>query len=474
MKHKNLISALVIFASLLGCSIADARTVKGNVTSGDEKLSDVIITDGKNFSKTRKDGSFKIKLDKNAKFVYIITPSGYVADWSSGVPQFYQKADKGNSFDFDLIKTGLDYSTYHLIAVGDPQPRTKANCDEFDGKPLEDICQTVKGLEGPAVGVVLGDLCFDVFPLMARWKESIVRTGIPFYTTPGNHDHDRSIENNDYLAVGTYNENFGPENYAFHMGKDIVIMLDNIIYHNRSGYEEGYTAEQLKWVKSLLDLIPAEADIYVVQHSPLNGRTPVSKRKQTIVNKDPMLDILKGHKVTFISGHNHVNGNYIYGPEVMEHNVAAISGSWWSTYLCKDGTPRGYKVFSNTGKGLEWYYKSVGKDKKYQYELIRKGEGELNPDCVIVNVWDYDPQWSIEWLEDGRPMGQMTQVTEFSPQHKAQIREVEERTGKKISSYRKTIKSGHYFAAKPSEAATKITINITDRFGNTWSEDIAL
>ena len=91
-----------------------ARNVKGIVTCGDEKLSKVIVTDGKNFTRTNKNGSFKMDIADSAQFVYIITPSGYCADWSSGAPEFYRKADGKDFFEFDLIKTGdpryrLDY-----------------------------------------------------------------------------------------------------------------------------------------------------------------------------------------------------------------------------------------------------------------------------------------------------------------------------------------------------------------------------
>ena len=473
MKNIRIIRLLYIFSALLLCSSSYGRTVRGQVTSGEDKLSDVTVTDGTNFTKTNKKGAFKMKIDDNAKFVYVITPSGYVADWSSGAPQFYQKADQGDFFAFDLIRTGMDYSTYHLIAVGDPQPRHKTESDEFEGAPVEDMRSTIAQMKEPAVGLILGDLCFDVFPLMIRTKNTLAGLGIPFYSVPGNHDHDRKVEGNDNLATRVYNEHFGPENYAFHLGNDLVIMLDNIIYHNRSGYEEGYTEDQLKWVKSLLKTIPSDADLFIVQHSPLNGRSPVRHTDEVVVNRDKLFEIIKGRKTTFISGHNHTNGNYTYGPDIMDHNVAAISGSWWDSYRCKDGTPRGYKVFTKTGKDLKWYYKSIGKDKDFQYDIVRKGEGQLHPDCILVNIWDYDPQWKVEWMEDGKPMGQMTQVEEYSPQHKAEIKALQD-AGKNVKGYRLTIKSKHFFAARPSENASKVSIKITDRFGKTWTEDIVL
>ena len=309
---------------------------------------------------------------------------------------------------------------------------------------------------------------------MKKWKDNIPRAGIPFYTVPGNHDHNRKVTGNDDLALAVYNEHFGPGYYAFHMGKDLVIMLDNIIYHNKKDYEEGYTEDILKWVKSLLKHIPQEADIYVVQHSPLNGRSPLKSRGKLISNAGAMMDILKSRNTTFISGHNHISNIDQYAPNIMEHNVASICGTWWDAYHCKDGTPRGYKVFTKYADELHWYYKSIGKDKDFQYEIFLPGEAEMNPESVVLNIWDYDPQWHVEWWEDGKPMGEMKQVEEKSPLHMAEITERYASDEKGAPKYKKTAKARHYFAARPKEGASKITVRIRNRFGNEWTEDIAL
>jgi hypothetical protein len=71
----------LLLSTFLFCDVADARKVSGTVMCGEEKLSDVIVTDGKNFTQTKK-GKFKFEIDDNAEFVYIITPSGYVADYN--------------------------------------------------------------------------------------------------------------------------------------------------------------------------------------------------------------------------------------------------------------------------------------------------------------------------------------------------------------------------------------------------------
>ena len=454
-----------------------ARTITGKVVSGKEKLSNVIVTDGYNFAKTKRNGTFKIQLADSAKFVYIVTPSGYSADWVSGAPQFYQKIDERDAYTFDLIKMGDSSAHYNIVAIGDPQPSKERHCDEFDGDPLEDLCQTISELEGPTVGIVLGDLCFNVYHLMARWKQSIVRTGVPFYAIPGNHDHVSEYKS-DRKSTETYTEYFGPENHAFFIGKDIVIMLDNIIHgvQNKHKYTEGYSDEQLAWLKALLQLIPKNADVYVGQHSPTNGRSYLRDESEAylITNGSDFLSLFADRNVHIISGHNHINMNFQYAPNVVEHNVASICGTWWDAYHCKDGTPRGYKVYTKKDGRLTWYYKSVGKDKDFQYEVFLPGETKINPESVVVNLWDYDDNWSVNWIEDGVHKGAMKKVKEYNPLHTAEVEATFAKKGKPVTNWKRTTQSNHYFAAKPSEGAKKMTIIISNPFGKEWVENINL
>lgn len=451
----------------LACVVSEAKVVKGRVISGKKKLSAVVVTDGRNFTQTNRRGTFRLDICDSVEFVYIVTPSGYTADWSEGSPAFYRKAAGVSYFEFDLKDTPDPSSEYNIIAVGDPQPRSRDHFNEFAGVPLDDIRQCAASMTTPTVAIVVGDITHDKYYLMENWKETMKSESIPFYPVIGNHDHNRKF-NDDALASGLYNEAFGPADYAFFMGEDVVIVLDNIIYHSRSGYELGYTESLIEWVRGLMKYVPEHAHIYVAQHSSLNGRHYAGM----ITRHKDLLDIFKGHEVTFISGHNHTNAIFEYAPGVMEHNIAAICGTWWDVYHCTDGTPRGYKVFTKKDGGLEWYYKSISRDRDFQYEIYLPGQTTLNPECVVVNVWDYDPEWSIEWYQDDKPMGNMTRVEEYSPLHAESIRAKYEKLGKEPADYRLTRKANHYFAAKPTPGAQTIRIVIKDRFGKEWIETI--
>lgn len=475
-KNRYMKRIFIAFVLLLGVWTLSAREITGKVTCDKKGLANVIVSDGQNFSLTSRDGEYSIELADSAAFVFLITPSGYVADWSSGVPAFY-RSTSGECFDFDLQKLS-DSEEYNIVAIADPQPRYEEHFQQLIAEPFNDLIETVSTLRGQSVGLVLGDICFDVYEFLPRWKEEIVRVGIPFYPVVGNHDHNRAYST-EKEAIELYRELFGPENYAFFLGEDLVVVLDNIIYDGgRSNYVLGYPEETLVWLENLLKYVPENADVFIGQHAPLNGRY----YSNMIQNYEKILDILKDREATFLSGHNHTNGVFFYGDNVIEHNVGAICGTHWDTYHCGDGTPSGYKVLTKKGDALTWYYKSLYRPKDFQLEIIGVGQGRLNPNSLIVNVWDYAPTWKVEWHLNGVYQGPMTQVDEYSPIHAEELRKKYEGTGRTPSDYRLTKKGHHYFIATPpstpSEASaddkTMVTVVVTDPFGHVYKENIRL
>lgn len=450
-------------ALLMLCGVAEARKVSGKVISGKEKLAGVIVTDGERFTTTGKNGKFAFDIKDDADFVYIVTPAGYVADWSGGVPAFYQKAEGNKKFVFDLLKTSRTQD-YSILAMADPQTKSMEHFKQFAGKPMQDVCETAGKLEGVAVGLALGDICWDDLTLLDEYKKTIVRAGIPFYPVAGNHDNDVS-QQGDLNGTAAYRAKMGPENYAFFLGKDVVIVVDNIIYENSRRYEEGYADHVLAWVKGLERLIPYSSELYIAQHSPLKTKDNVK-----IAGANNLLEIVRGHKVTFLSGHDHLNAVLHYESNIMEHNIASICGAWWDTSYCTEGSPAGYKVLSKSSGKLSWYYKTVGKDKDHQIELFKPGESVMHPNAVVLNIWDWDPSWKVEWFEDGRPMGKLKPVQDYSPSYIRQVNEAF--TGRMIPIYNYPSLNNHSFAAVPSQYAKHVTISVENPFGKSWVYDV--
>ena len=451
-------------ALLMICGVAQARKVSGKVVSGKEKLSGVIVTDGEHFTKTKKSGKFVFDINDDAEFVYIVTPAGYVAEWSSGVPAFYQKAEGSKKFVFDLKKTDSS-KDYTIVAIADPQVKTPEHFSMFAGKPMDDLVQTTTGLDGLSVGLALGDICWDEFDRIDDYKSEILRTGIPFYPVAGNHDHDPAASE-DLAAIAQYRQRLGPENYAFFLGNDVVIVIDNVIFGARGRSEEGYADHVLKWVKGLERQIPFSSELYIAQHCPLRNSSSNAKIK----NANDLLEIVRGHKVTFISGHAHFNNVLQYESNITEHNVASICGAWWDTDYCADGTPAGYKVFTKNNGRLSWYYKSVGYDKNYQVEVYKPGQTRRHPNSIVLNVWDWDPDWKVEWFEDGKPMGRLKPAHDSSPVYTMKINEA--LAGQRIPPYKRPALSQHYFAATPSQYAKHVTVSVENPFGKSWVYDV--
>ena len=456
----------IIVLLLAFCLVSEARKVRGSVKCDSERLEGVIVTDGYGFAVTDRKGRFVFDIRDDAEFVHIVTPSGYVADWASGVPAFYMPASGRTRFDFKLRRTASG-DDYHIIAVSDPQAHTDAHFAKFAGEPVADMAKTAGEFDGAAVGLVLGDISWDRIEILDMYRKEIVRVGIPFYPVVGNHDNQASLQG-DSAASAAYRSKMGPENYAFCIGKDVVIVLDNIIYGTNFKCTIGYTDEVIRWVENLLPLLPTDACLYVAQHSPLNHEG------NGLVNEDALLALLRGRNVNFLSGHTHENGNAVISSDIFSHNVAAICGAWWDTRHCKDGTPRGYKVLSKADGLLSWYYKPVEYSRDHIAEAYVLGPDSEYPGAVVVNVWDWDPLWKVEWAEDGVSAGSMQQVNVVSSVFASEIKAVYDSYGKEIPRWKSPKPSPHNFMAVPSPSARTVKISIETRFGQKWTTTIEL
>lgn len=469
---KLLLSALAFLAVF---TMADARKVTGTVRCGDEPLKGVLVTDGSSIVKTNKDGLFTLNVSGKAEFVYIVTPAGYVADYSSGVPEFYRKASQ-DTFDFDLEKTDRQ-SHYTMFSISDPQVRNKEQFKQFCDEPFDDLKAQGKKYKktGPVVGMILGDIGWDkeLPKMLPSFKKKMSKVGFPVYYVTGNHDYnkERIFKN----LSEDYYDNFGPHDYAFFMGKDLYICLNNIIYRKDKDkkfyYEEGYSDETLKFVKKLLSKVSKKTHIFIAQHSPTEIWYRKSDNKR-IINADKLIAMLSGRKVDILSGHTHVMNNYQLAPGIVDHNAASICGTWWVADWCRDGVPSGYEIFDVKGKNISWFYHSLGKSDDFQVEIIKPGQSMYHPNSVVANVWDYDENWTVTWSQDGKDMGPMEQVEDCSPTFIKMIESYYNGIEKPIPAFRRPRKNIHYFAATPDQYAKTVTVYVKSRFGKEWKYDV--
>ena len=468
---------LVFFVIILLCISlsAQARKVKGSVSSQGAPLAGVIVTDGYRFCQTAQDGTFSLSTHKDARFVFVVTPSGYVADFSSGAPQFYLPLKGNGKFDFNLLPFG-EGDDYTIFSVSDPQMKHKKHLKKFKGRPLGDLqgMSARYRAERPTVGIALGDVAWNQLDIFEQYKSAIATTGIPFYAVIGNHDF---IQNCSGIKAGeAYEQAFGPYNYAFWLGKDLVIGVNNLIFRaskkedpaaSSNNYEEGYSEETLDFIRGLLQLIPKGTHLYLAQHSPI--RFDFGTKKKDITNADKMLELLDGYPVDILSGHTHVMQTQAISATVTDHNAAAIGGAWWSTDWCRDGTPRGYQVISSIGGKISWDWHNVDYRDNFQVRFIGMDEAPLHRNDVVANVWQADSSWTIEWYQDGKYMGPARPVKEISPDYRDEIFAAYKGEADKIPSYKKPHAFTHYFAAEPSQYASTVTMVVKAPDGREWT-----
>lgn len=459
---KKILALTLILLTISSASFA--RKVTGTVTCQDKTLANVLVTDGFGFAQTDSQGRFKLKVNDAAEFVYVITPSGYTVDCSTGTPLFYKTLTDSKKYDFDLKKTS-DEGDFTLFSISDPQSKTQEHFDQFSGKPLNDLKTQAKkySSKNTTAAIALGDIGWDSPEIYPQYKAAVAGIGIPVYPVIGNHDYDRTAAHEK--VADKYRASFGPENYAFHIGNSLVICLTDIMYEQNKHYKEGYSDIVLDWVSGLLEYIPETTRLFIAQHSPLHVWS-----RGDIINADEMLSILNGRKVDFLSGHTHIQDNFIYTDDIMEHNAPSICGGFWKSTWCQDGTPRGYEILSMTGDSLSWFLHPIDYPDDYQVEMLKPGQSKYHPNNVVANVWDYDPQWKIEWWQDGKPMGEMLRVKDVSPTYFRGPSGDHTNDGVNLpfDQKSKAIKNDHYFVANPSQYSSEVKVKVTSRFGKEW------
>ena len=191
MNKKN-----IFYAALLLMAIgAEAKEIKGKVMADGKGLAKVVVTDGTAFALTSEDGSYMIDADEKAHFIYVVTPSGYMAPCNGGTPVFYKTLNE-NSHDFQLHRWGTVGGKYAMMAAADTQPRGENAFHRLETEAFPDLKQV--GFEYmsqniPAFAIFLGDILWDNLEMFPHIKQEIAKIQIPIYPVIGNHDHDKEV-----------------------------------------------------------------------------------------------------------------------------------------------------------------------------------------------------------------------------------------------------------------------------------------
>ncbi|MDG5799157.1 calcineurin-like phosphoesterase family protein [Marinilabiliaceae bacterium ANBcel2] len=469
---KTFILTLSVLFALFSDAYGESR-INGSVSSRGEKISGVVVTDGFHFTQTCSEGYFTLDLHSDAQFVYLSTPSNYKAPIENGVVQFYKSVDSSN-FDFELKPVGED-SRHNFLVLADVQVLREEEFPMLDNA-VDDMKEHLNTFTGelPVHVIDAGDLVFDRMDFFSDYINSLKPLDIPVYRVVGNHDIDFN-ERANQGSTKSYNKHFGPHYYSFSKGDIHYVVLNNTFYLGRAFYYIAYlTEEQLCWLEKDLSYVEEGSTVVLSVHIPTTRpeddfRTLDYQRiSSSQINNSVLYDILDPYNTHIISGHRHTSSRHFISDNIIEHNVAAVSGSWWQTSICPDGTPAGYMVFEVDGDDLYYYYKSIGKDKDVQFRVYKPGEDTSQKDALVVNVWGWDKTWSVEWSEDGVEKGKMEQYSGLDPL----AVEILSDSDNLIHNWTSPSKTDHLFRAFPANDASEIEVVVTDSFGNKFSKII--
>lgn len=449
--------ATTLFVSLKAHAIFDAVTkISGRVTSKGKGVANVVISDGFEVVKTDNNGNYTISLHSSAKFVWLSTPAGYEFETESYIAKHYEALASGSVLNFELKPLKQKDNRHNFIILADPQVKNKKDVEKLMAQSVPDVKQLLKGMKDvPVHGVTVGDIVWDNHDLFADYNTAVAEMGIPFFQALGNHDMDYRL-GGDETSDQTFMKNYGPTYYSFNRGKAHYVVLDDVRYLGVERTYDGFISQaQLDWLAKDLQFVSKDALVIICLHIPVYN---------SVKNRDDFYKVLANHKnVHIMSGHTHYNKNVIK-ENIYEHNHGTVCGAWWTGPICEDGTPSGYGVYEVDGVNLKWYYKSTGLAKTEQVHLY---VDELtNQKRLIANVWNWDPQWKVEYFLDGKAMGELRQEIGFDPLAVKLYAGDKLPMGRTFADPRKT---DHIFVAQFEPSVKKVKVVVTDRFGEKYT-----
>lgn len=492
-------------------------------------LSGVAVSDGVEIVTTDEEGRYYFYSDKSLGRVFISLPSGYMPETVMNIPQISRRfmATNLSVEQFDFTLRPVDNDRCVLIASTDYHLARRNNDLEQFRDFVNDVNRFILTEQRPVYVLTMGDLTWDEY-----WYKNYFTLGdfitemkdlntVAFHCI-GNHDHD-PYYTEDLAATRQWRDLVMPAYYSFNIGKSHFVCLDDIVYVNNGGavgtigdksYHNYVSEDQIAWLKKDLALVEDKAaPLFIMMHAPL--AYPNASFGNTYYDEARARELLACFEgfseVHVLTGHSHDNRNCQLTDAVMDHNTGAVCACWWwsdvysGRHICKDGTPGGYAVYELEDRDLTWYYKGTGISRDVQFRTYDMNKLWLDPEtylddrtitvdgtpvtirdwfsqqaygrsfnrlrsdnCVYINCWNWDPEWKIEVVEEGRGSLAVKRLWEYDPLHL--ITYVIPRLNKGSRPSFTSNKMGHLFSVQASDPSSTLHITVTDRFGRVYTE----
>ncbi|MCQ2116497.1 MAG: calcineurin-like phosphoesterase family protein [Bacteroidales bacterium] len=451
---KFLISVALAAWCLAASAVDPLKDVCGQVLDTDGKpLAGVVVSDGYTAVQTDAEGRYAFVRNAAAAYVFVSVPADCVVPLRQGHPCFYRKLDdKRTSYDFELRRLKKVETDFNLFLLGDPQCQNTHHVDRMKNEGIADMKAYAKKQKGSCYAVTLGDIGYSeggrntnyLFPVI-RQEMAADKAGMPIFQTPGNHDFEfASGSVNEFSPTVTLRRNrmfeavFGPLDYSWNRGDVHIVSMNDVRFDNlekASKYSCGFSDEQLEWLRQDLSFVPKDKMVILCVHIPFATKSLAGmKSEETKHAFQNVLDAVElmgqfSNAMVF-SGHTHTNFKNTLFNGVREFTVGAMSGCWWWSRNCADGSPNGYLVCHFKGNRLaDHIYKGLGFSDKHQMRIYR-GDAvfggkfeefrlQHGHDALLINVYNYDESWKVQVYENGKLMADdlkpMAPSKEFEP-----------------------------------------------------------
>ncbi|TCD27092.1 metallophosphoesterase [Pedobacter psychrodurus] len=459
--QKSALLGTTLFVSIKAFSFSSLleNKISGRILSKGKGIANVVVSDGFNVVQTDKSGYYTIEINPLAKFVWISTPSGYEFKTESSIAKYYESALGKTNLNFELTPLKQNDNRHNFIIWADPQVKNKKDVAQMMETSVPDTIKIIKAMDPkiPVHGITVGDIVWDNHELFTDYNAAVTKMGIPFFQALGNHDMDYRM-GGDETSDKTFQEHYGPTYYSFNRGKAHYVVLDDVRYLGTERNYDGFISQaQLDWLAKDLKYVAKDTLLIINLHIPVHN---------AVKNNADFYAVLNGFtNVHIMSGHTHYNRNVITNG-IFEHNHGTVCGAWWTGPICEDGTPRGYGVYEVNGTELKWFYQPTGSTKKEQVHIYV--DDLTNQKRLIANVWNWDPEWKVEYFLDGKAMGPLEQQKGYDPLSVSLYK------GDKLPAGRtfpEPSKTDHLFVAHFEPSIKKIKVVATDRFGEKFEAD---
>ena len=508
-------------------------TTYGRVVDYEAKpVAGVAVSDGALVTTTDSEGRYYLRSERKNVFVFISIPKNYRVAIDRAVPQFFQrfKSTRISTYEqHNFVLAPEENVKLRVLVWSDTHLANRTDdANQFKKFFKPDIEQQIakaksEGVKLYAIG--LGDLAWDEFWYkndysLKDYREDISDFDLTIFSSPGNHDNDPSIAD-DFLAAAGFRENLNPLYYSFNIGDIHYIMMDNTLFKNSGAtsnnynvqdYTEGFTDDQMKWLKADLATVPEGTTIIFGLHIPWTNRSQANGNftyAMPATFRTQVESLLSKYTVHFISGHTHTNYTNIINSKMREHNIAGVCGTWWWTgYYSKnkcrlngDGSPSGYKIFDINGSDVKWNFKALARDASYQFRaydlrnsLITrelycpadknknvsdaffseyangwdKSTNTTSTKKILINLFDYNDNWKITVTENGANLS-VSRVEAYDPLHTIFFN-MGRMNSNSTSMTFPTGKSAHFFEVSTSSATSTVIIKAEDPFGRVYEE----